>query len=83
MALVLGAATAGLVFWLGWRVLFAGDDFGSPGPPMARAAWISGCAMAVGGSGLLGLHLWIAAAIHLLLAGSATALFTAIAVEHR
>ncbi|MFE2337279.1 hypothetical protein [Streptomyces coelicoflavus] len=72
VALVLGAATAALVFWLGWRVLFAGDDFGSPGSRTARAArraaWNSG---------------WIAAAVHLLLAGSATVLFTGIAVEHR
>jgi hypothetical protein len=87
VALVLGAATAALVFWLGWRVLFAGDDFGCPGPRTARAArraaWNSGCVMAVAGSWLLGLRLWIAAAVHLLLAGSATVLFTGIAVEHR
>ncbi|MEV0011049.1 hypothetical protein AB0M10_28835 [Streptomyces sp. NPDC051840] len=87
VALGLGAATAALVFWLGWGVLFAGDDFGSPGPRMARAArraaWISGGVMVVAGSGLLELRLWVAAAVHLLLAGSATVLFTGIAVEHR
>ncbi|MFE3515163.1 hypothetical protein [Streptomyces sp. NPDC059166] len=38
--LFLGAATAALAFWLGWGVLFADDDFGSPGrvrpvPPAA------------------------------------------------
>ncbi|MFG2569221.1 hypothetical protein ACGFR6_27810 [Streptomyces sp. NPDC048567] len=42
-------------------MLFAGDDFGSPGPRTARAArraaWISGGVVAVAGSGLLELRL--------------------------
>jgi hypothetical protein len=75
-----------LVVWLGWHVMFSGDDFGSPGIRTAQAGRrgvrISGCLAVVAGGGLMALRLWIAGSLHLLILGTAAVLFAAVAVEH-
>ncbi|MFE0629883.1 hypothetical protein ACFW3D_23320 [Streptomyces sp. NPDC058864] len=86
LAVVLLPVSAMLVVWLGMHVLFSGDDFGSPGIRTAHAArsgaWISGCAAVVAGGGLMGLRLWIAGSVQLLVLGAAAVLFSAVAVQH-
>lgn len=86
LAIALLPVSAMLVVWLWMHVMFAGDDFGSPGMRTARAgrrgAWLSGCAAVVVGGGLMGLRLWIAGSVHLLVLGGAAVLFAAVAAQH-
>ncbi|MBB4795796.1 hypothetical protein [Streptomyces nodosus] len=86
IAVALLPVSAMLVVWLGVHVLFSGDDFGSSGIQTAQAArrgaWISGCAAVLAGGGLMGLRLWIAGALHLVVLGAAAVLFAAAAAQH-
>ncbi|MFJ9197132.1 hypothetical protein [Streptomyces flaveolus] len=86
LAIALLPVSTMLIVWLGMHVMFSGDDFGSPGIRTARAgrrgAWISGCAAVVAGGGLMGLRLWTAGSVHLLVLGAAAVLFAAVAVQH-
>ncbi|MGW5093853.1 hypothetical protein ACWEQ1_12455 [Streptomyces nodosus] len=86
ITVVLLPVSAMLVVWLGVHVLFSGDDFGSSGIQTARAArrgaWISGCAAVLAGGGLLGLRLWIAGTLHLVVLGAAAVLFAAAAAQN-
>ncbi|QHA02100.1 hypothetical protein GQF42_00860 [Streptomyces broussonetiae] len=75
-----------LVVWLGMHVMFSGDDFGSSGIRTAQAgrrgAWICGCAAVVAGGGLMGLRLWIAGSVNLLVLGAAAVLFAGVAAQN-
>jgi hypothetical protein len=75
-----------LIVWLGMHVVFSGDDFGSPGIRTAQAgrrgAWICGCASVVAGGGLMGLRLWIAGSVHLLVLAAAAVLFAGVAAQN-
>ncbi|MEV5957675.1 hypothetical protein AB0M11_28565 [Streptomyces sp. NPDC051987] len=86
LAVALLPVSAMLIVWLGMHVMFSGDDFGSPGIRTAhaarRGAWINGCVAVVVGGGLMGLRLWIAGSLHLLILGAAAVLFAAVAMQH-
>ncbi|WP_328773338.1 hypothetical protein [Streptomyces sp. NBC_00286] len=86
LAIALLPVSAMLIVWLGMHVMFSGDDFGSPGIRTAhagrRGAWISGCAAVVAGGGLMGLRLWIAGSVHLLVLGAAAVLVAVVAAQN-
>ncbi|MEU6106435.1 hypothetical protein [Streptomyces flaveolus] len=86
LAIALLPVSAMLIVWLGMHMLFSGDPFGSSGIRTAQAgrrgAWICGCAAVVAGGGLMGLRLWIAGSVHLLVLGAATVLFAGVATQN-
>jgi hypothetical protein len=86
LAIVLLPVSATLVVWLGAHVMFSDDAFGSSGPRTARAgrrgAWICGCAAVMAGGGFMGLRLWIAGSVHLLVLGAAAVLFAGVAAQN-
>ncbi|MEN1883863.1 hypothetical protein [Streptomyces mirabilis] len=86
LAIALLPVSVMLIAWLGMHVMFSGDDFGSPGIRTAQAgrrgAWSCGCAAVVAGGGLMGLRLWIAGSVHLLVLGAAAVLFASVAAQN-
>ncbi|WP_189932075.1 hypothetical protein [Streptomyces aurantiogriseus] len=86
LAIALLPVSAMLIFWLGMHVMFSGDALGSSGIRTAQAgrrgAWICGCSAVVAGGGLMGLRLWIAGSVHLLVLGAATVLFAGVAAQN-